>query len=85
MPELLEILKESFQKIDERFDKTSQELANFRQEVNRRFDNNEARLNRIESSMVQKTNFNSLVKILENKTVISKYEAAHALHPTATD
>lgn len=83
--DLIEITKASFQEmqqqIDKEFAQIRQELGDFRREVNQRFDYHEKWLSRIDSNMVQKNSFNTLIKILEQKEVITKYESAHILHP----
>lgn len=62
-------------------------ISDLKKEVNQRFDKidqtlsyHETWLKGIESTMVKKNNFDSLVKILERKEIISKYEAAHCLY-----
>ncbi len=87
--ELKEVLKIALGSLDDKFNKVYQQIEDLKDTMNTRFDtiekrldNHEERLNRIESNMVQKSSFESLVKILERKEVISKYEAAHVLTPT---
>lgn len=61
-----------------------EQISDLRQEINQRFeaidqrlDYHETWLNRIEKNMATKTQFNSLLKVLERKSVVCSYEASH--------
>jgi len=69
-------LKQRFDKIDERFDKIDQTLSYHET----RFNNIDRRLD----GTVDKSAFERLVKILERKEIISKYESSHVLNPIKT-
>lgn len=80
--------QEMQQEMDKKFEKIDQRFIDFEDHMNQRFDKvdqrldyQDTRLNSIESNMVQKTNFSSLLKILERKKIIDKYEVAHVLYP----
>lgn len=81
--ELLEMLRESFasleQKLEHRFDKIEQRLDRIEQ----RLDYHETWLKRIDTTinnnLVQKKDFNTLINILENHSLISAPEAIHFL------
>lgn len=60
------------------------QISDLRQEMNQRFeaidqrlDYHETWLNRIEKNMATKTQFSSLLKVLERKEIISKFEVHH--------
>jgi hypothetical protein len=80
--ELLEMLKLAFAKIDERFDRIEQRLD----KIEQRLDYHETWLKRIDTTinnnLVQKKDFNTLIKILESYRIISNSEASHFLVPT---
>mgnify|MGYP002858710024 CR=1 FL=1 len=88
--ELIEITKASFQKMqeemDKRFDQVQAKLDNFRIEFNQRFDFHETRLNRIESNMVKKEDFNhlfrSLTRVLSEKELLTETESRYFLSQT---
>jgi len=95
MFELLQTINETVTIIQQDIRDLKKDLGDFKIEVNQRFDKidqqfngvnqtlgyQETWLNKIESNMVQKSDFKSLVKILERKEVISKYETAHVMYP----
>lgn len=76
--ELMEMLKTSFQKFDEQFADMHVQLFGLKKEMNDRFDKIDQRLDylenrveRIENNMVHKSQFNSLLIVLEKKKVIN--------------
>ena len=66
---LNQILDDRFSKIDHYFDKVFQQL-----------NNHSSRLKYIEENMVHKSQFKSLVGILERKEVITNFDASHVLY-----
>lgn len=64
--EIVEMLMEFEERMNQRFDK-----------IDQRLDYNDTRLNRIESNMATKSQFNSLIGILARNNTISEFEAAH--------
>lgn len=86
--ELMEMLKTSFQKFDEQFADMHVQLFGLKKEMNDRFDKIDQRLDylenrveRIEKNMVHKSQFNSLLIVLEKKKVINHFEKEHILQP----
>ncbi|QQS60685.1 hypothetical protein IPN41_01795 [Candidatus Falkowbacteria bacterium] len=75
----MDILKETFSRIekrmDERFDRVEEQFAELRDEI--KYLN--TRVGRIEKYMVHKSQFNSLLIILEKKEVISSFDKSHVL------
>lgn len=94
MPELLPLILESVQGLQNQFNEFRSDFSDFKNEVNQRFDKidqtlnyHETRLSNIDNrldGMVDKNDFRSLVKILERKEIISKYESAHVLNTIKT-
>ncbi len=81
--ELLEMLKESFAKIDQRFDRIDHKFAAIDAqfiEIRNDIKYLGTRVDFIENNMVNKSQFNSLLIILENKELISSFEKGHILY-----
>jgi len=81
--ELLEMLKESFAKIDQRFDRIDHKFAAIDAkfiEIKNDIKYLGTRVDIIENNMVNKSQFNSLVGILERKEVITNFDASHVLY-----
>ena len=75
-------LGERFDKIDKRFDVVDQKFAVIERNFNKVFQElnyHGSRLKYIEDNMVHKSQFNSLVSILERKEVITSFEKDHVL------
>ncbi|MCX6792729.1 MAG: hypothetical protein NTY12_01770 [Candidatus Falkowbacteria bacterium] len=72
--EIMEYLKDFSDRMDQRF----YEVDEFFNKINQRFDYQDERINMIETSIVTKNQFNSLVGVLQRNKVISEFEAAHA-------
>ncbi len=81
--ELLEMLRESFSKIDQRFLDLEQKMDSRFNTIEQRLDYHETWLKRIDTTinnnLVQKKDFNTLIKILESYGVISNSEVSHFL------
>jgi hypothetical protein len=75
----MDILKETFSRIekrmDERFDRVEEQFVELRDEI--KYLN--IRVGRIEKNIVHKSQFNSLLIILEKKEVISSFDKSHVL------
>jgi hypothetical protein len=85
MPEILDFINEAFTRnqketndliLDLKKD-LKQDISDLRQEMKKGFYYHEDWLNRIEKNMVTKSEFNSLLGVLQRKAVISKYEVNH--------
>lgn len=81
MMEILQAINESTTRIQKQLDELKQNtsdlwkgLDDVRQEVRSGFAYHETWFNRIEKNMATKLQFNSLLKVLEKKEVISDYE-----------
>jgi hypothetical protein len=72
--ELLPIILETVQGIQNQFDELTREYNDFKNHTKERLDI-------IEVNMVKRENFNSLIKILEQKKIISISESAGLLIP----
>ena len=86
MPEALAMINESLTKIQQQISDLSQRVGSLEsgldslsQKIYEGFAYHETWLNRIEKNMSTKTQFNSLLKILERKDVVSKYEVSHII------
>jgi hypothetical protein len=85
--EYMNVLLESFSRLekrmDERFDAIDQKFAVIDRNFERVFQElnyHSSRLKYIEENMVHKSQFNSLVGILERKEVITNFDASHVLY-----
>jgi hypothetical protein len=79
---LLEVFSRLEQKMDERFDAIDQKFVVIDRNFNKVFQElnyHGSRLKYIEDNMVHKSQFNSLVSILERKEVITSFEKDHVL------
>lgn len=68
-------MDERFDKIDKRFTAIDEQFVELRDEIKYL----DTRVDRIEKNMVNKSQFNSLLIILEKKEVISSFEKDHIL------
>ena len=80
---LLEAFSRLEQRMDERFDAIDQKFVvidrNF-EKVFQQLNYHSSRLKYIEENMVDKSQFKSLVGILERKEVITNFDASHVLY-----
>lgn len=69
-------MDERFDRIDEKFAAIDQQFVELRDEIKYL----DIRVGRIEKNMVHKSQFKSLVDILERKEVITNFDASHVLY-----
>lgn len=78
--EIMEAIKALSEHMDEKFEKLEERIDMRFDKVWNELNDHRSWLERIETNMVTKNQFNSLVGILRRKNVISEFDAEHAIH-----